>query len=336
MTSIEIVRRALHFQNPPRLPVSFSALGVSDFGNAGFVFPKEKQMHPAVDQWGCRWERTDMKNMGQVKGHPITDFRRIDAYPMPDYTQDWWWTETAAALPPHEEKGRYVRGGIFMVLFERMHTLCGFENVLMGLLTERPAMERLADRIVDTHVELVRQYSRRFGRRVSGISMTDDWGTQNAAFISFDLWMDFFAPRYKRLFDAMHGAGYDVFLHSCGKVNELIEGFIRVGVDAVDLQQPRALGIEEVGRRYRGRICFHSLADIQATLPTGRADLIAADADALAEHWMNPRGGFIFADYGDGEAIGAPLPAKLRMYQEFSRVSERIYGQPLPPLPPPG
>jgi hypothetical protein len=47
---------------------------------------------------------------------------------------------------------------------------------------------------------------------------------------------------------------------------------------------------------------------------------------------MLPQGGFVFSDYGDGEAIGAPLAAKTAMYHSFSRVSEDLYGRPLPEL----
>jgi len=166
---------------------------------------------------------------------------------------------------------------------------------------------------------------------VHGFTMTDDWGTQQAAFVSAELWMDFFYPRYKRLFDAMHGAGYDVWVHSCGKVNEIVEGYIRAGVDVVNLQQPRALGIPDVGARYRGRITFESLADIQATLPTGNLARVDADVRDLMEHWASPAGGFVFSDYGDSAAIGVQNPqTKLHMYRRFSEWSERLYGNPLP------
>jgi hypothetical protein len=218
-----------------------------------------------------------------------------------------------------------------MVLFERMHTLYGFENVLCDLVLNRPTMERLADHIVDAHLRLVENVRGRFGHAVHGFTMTEDWGTQQAAFVRFDLWMDFFYPRYKRLFDAMHAAGYDVWVHSCGKINEIVEGFVQAGVNVMNLQQPRALGIREMGERYQGRIAFESLADIQHTLPTGDLERVAADARDLMECWASPKGGFIFSDYGDDEAIGVHDPGvKLYMYQQFSEWSERLYGDPLP------
>ena len=62
---------------------------------------------------------------------------------------------------------------------------------------------------------------------------------------------------------------YEYLCSGCGKVNEIVECYIQAGAHVVNLQQPRALGIEEMGRLYRGRIAFESLCDIQATLPTG-------------------------------------------------------------------
>lgn len=335
MTPREVVHRAIHFRTPPRLPVKMAGLGVSD--TVGLPFQRPASFRPrceGADEWGCVWGHTAVQNMGQVKGHPLEDLRPLDRYPMPDYRDDSRYVDCVAALDRADAEGTYVMAGIFMVLFERMHSLHGFENTLADLYDDRPALEALADRIVDVHVTFVREVARRFPNRVQGWGMTDDWGTQQAAFIRFELWMDFFFPRYKRIFDAMHEAGCDVWVHSCGKVNEIVEGYIRAGVNVVNLQQPRALGIEEMGRRYGGRIAFESLSDIQASLPTDDPGRIEADAEALMRHWARPDGGFVFSDYGDGEAIGVrDSRTKPCMYAAFSKWSECLYGQPLPPLP---
>jgi len=332
MTSRDIVKRAIRLDRPPRLPVMMDCYGVTDVGGIGINAPAGWTPEAGgVDQWGCVWEKTELPNMGQVKQHPLEDIRELDRHQLPDYTDDSRYEEIAARLDQLDAEGKYITCGIFMVLFERMHTLHGFENTLADLYLDRPAMEALADRIVDVHTTLVQEVARRFPGRLTAWSMTDDWGTQQAAFVSFDLWMDFFFPRYKQLFDAMHAAGCDVWVHSCGKVNEIIEGFIRAGVDVVNLQQPRALGIAEIGQRYRGRITFQSLADIQATLPTGDRARVQEDADLLMTHWASPEGGFILSDYGGDESIGVRDPAtKPHMYKVFSEWSEKLYGEPLP------
>ena len=333
MTSKEILKGAIHRENPPRLPVLMGSLGVSD--RVGVPVKAPSSFTPEVegtDEWGCVWGHTDVPNMGQVVENPLEDISGLDGHPVPDYTDDSRYVDVEAALEAAEEGGRYVSCGIFMVVFERMHTLHGFENTLVDLYTDRPAMEALADRITDVHVTFVREVSRRFPGRIDGWNMSDDWGTQEGAFVPYDFWMDFFAPRYKRVFDAMHEAGCDVWVHSCGKVNEIVQGYIDTGVDVVNLQQPRALGIEEVGKQYRGKITFESLADIQATLPTGDRGRIEADAEALMTQWAGPEGGFIFSDYGDDAAIGVTDEGvKAYMYDTFSRWSEKVYGMPLPP-----
>ena len=118
-----------------------------------------------------------------------------------------------------------------------------------------------------------------------------------------------------------------------GKVNDIIEGYIEAGVDVVNLQQPRALGIPDIGERYQGRISFESLADIQHTLPTGDETQVERDAEALMEYWADEQGGFVFSDYGDNRAIGVTNPdIKRFMYECFSRHSEELYGEPLPEL----
>jgi uroporphyrinogen-III decarboxylase len=333
MTSKDIVQRAIRRQRPERLPVLMDSLGVSDAVRV--PMRKPEKFTPAVegqDEWGCVWGHTDVPNMGQVVKHPLEDMTRLGNMSAPDYADDSRYVDVEEALLKAKADGKYVICGIFMVLFERMHALHGFENTLVDLFTDRSAMEALADRVAEVHIGFVEEVAKRFPGRIDGWGMSDDWGTQQNSFVSYDFWMDFFYPRYKCIFDAMHRAGCDVWVHSCGRINDIIEGYIQAGVDVVNLQQPRALGIEEIGGRYAGRIAFESLADIQATLPTGNRSAIEADAQALMNHWASVEGGFVFSDYGDGRAIGiADESVKPLMYDAFSRWSERIYGAPLPP-----
>ena len=80
MESREIVRRAIEFDHPPRLPffqnqapaVPDDACEIRemDRAQAGYFFD-----HPTWDDWGCRWEHAkDRPNMGQVVVHPLADW----------------------------------------------------------------------------------------------------------------------------------------------------------------------------------------------------------------------------------------------------------------------
>ncbi len=317
MSSYEIVRRAIEFEGPDRLPVRFDWLGITDvrsvpWNQAGTGNIAEKR---TIDEWGCGWERTDVQNMGQVKGHPLADWASVKSFVFPDADNPAFYKGMEQFFEVDEEIYRCT--GIFMLLFERMHALRGFENTLLDLCAEPERIGWLADRIVDFNLGIIRNIHQRFGNQIHGFSFTDDWGTERDLFISPELWAAFFKPRYKRIFDACHACGWHVWMHSCGKVNDIIEHLIEIGLDVINLQQPRALGIEEIGKRYRGRICFESLCDIQHTLPFKGEAEIRDEARLLLEHWATPEGGFILSDYGDAAAIGVPFESKEVMLNAF-------------------
>ena len=152
---------------------------------------------------------------------------------------------------------------------------------------------------------------------VDGISFTDDWGTELNSMISPALFDEFFVPRYKKIFDACHDNGWLVMLHSCGKVDPLLDSLIGIGLDAANLQQPRVFDLVEFGKKFAGRICFYSLCDIQHTLPFKGRKEIEEEAELLLKYWATPQGGFILSEYGDGEAIGVDPQKKAWMLEAF-------------------
>ena len=316
LTSHQRVYRSVHFQTPDRLPIFMPAFGFEDFTWVTPHIPSEFiTTGLGADEWGCVWEKTAVKNMGQIRVHPLADWSALDHYRFPD-------PACAEAFAGFGEKldrqaGKYILFERFMLLFERMHSLRGFAATLEDLYAEPDRSAELADRIVEFNLRFLRHTATVAGNRIHAFYFTDDWGTQLAPFISRGLWQKFFKPRYARIFAEAHALGWDVWMHSCGKITDIIEDLIEIGVNVLNLQQPRALGIEEIGRRYAGRVAFSSLCDIQATLPTGSRDRIREDARLLLAHWATPRGGFVVQDYHDAAAIGTSDEAKRIMFDAF-------------------
>jgi len=214
-----------------------------------------------------------------------------------------------------------------------MHALRSFARTLEDLYLEPGLSAELADRLVEFDIRVIRNAASAVGaNRIYALNFTDDWGTQTGSFVSPDFWREFFQPRYRRIFEECHRLGWDVCMHSCGKVNELIEPLVEAGLDVINLQQPRALGIEEIGRRYRGRICFETCCDIQATLPSKGIAEIREEARNLLEHWATLEGGFILADYGPDEAIGVPTGKKQAMLDAFLEFDPWAGRNPVRPL----
>ena len=316
----EVVKAAIEFTKPERLPVMFNILGVSDVQYLVWnqIGPGDPSKKLTYDEWNCGWKRTDQTNMGQIKIHPLSEWGNLDSFSWPDPDSPKFYEGMEERL--HKiDKGYYMLTTISQLLFERMYFLRGFENTLMDLYLEQEKIEMLADRIVEFDIRIIENISARFPGAIDGISFTDDWGTELALFIDPKLWREFFKPRYKRIFDAAHKAGWHVWLHSCGKVNDILGDIYEIGCNVADLQQPRALGIEEVGKKYAGKLCFQSLCDIQHTLPFKGAEEIEAEAKLLIDYWGTDMGGFVLADYGDGEAIGVPIEKKQIMFDAFMK-----------------
>jgi hypothetical protein len=311
------MQRAVEFETPDRLPLHLPALGYDDVHSVGWnqVGTGDHQFRETLDEWGCTWVRSEIDNMGQVKGHPLSDWSDWDNFTWPDPDNPDFYKGMEGRFVGSEDK--YVTTGIFMLLFERMHALHGFEATLTDLYLERERIEALADRIVEFDLQIIRNIGERFGGRIHALNFSDDWGTQQNVFVRPELWDEFFKPRYKRIFDAAHDLGWHVWMHSCGKVNGIIESLIDIGLDIIELQQPRALGIQEIGDRFRGRICFASLCDIQHTLPFEDDEAIEEEAEQLLAEWATPEGGFILIDYGAGHAIGVDHDKKQTMLEAF-------------------
>lgn len=317
MNSREIVTRAIEFRTPERLPVIFPRFGICDTLGVGWnqtgTGPRE-QKH-TLDEWGCEWARSEIDNMGQVKGHPLESWENLDHFRWPDASDPAFYTGMEQRFACSE--GKYVTTGIFMLLFERMHALRGFQNVLEDLYMERERVEMLADRITAFNLEIIANIAARFPGQIQGFTCTDDWGTQQDTFISPRLWLEFFQPRYRKIVAACHAAGWHVWMHSCGKINRLIPGLIDAGIDVLNLEQPRALGIEEVGRQFGGKICFSSGCDIQSTLPFKDQGEIRAEARLLLDSWARPEGGFILADDENDHDLGTPPEKKRYALEAF-------------------
>jgi hypothetical protein len=317
MSSYEVVRRAIEFQAPDRLPVNMPLLGLNDFQSVNWnqIGTGDRSKRETLDEWGCTWARSEVENMGQVRGHPLLQWQALDHFQWPDPDAPHFYEGMEARFAG--SAGKFVTTGIFMLLFERMHSLRGFENTLVDLRLERERIETLADRIVEYDLRIMENIAGRFPGQIHGFNFSDDWGTEQATFVHPRLWDDFFKPRYQRIFDFAHAQGWKVWMHSCGKINAILESLIAIGCDIIEPQQPRALGIEAIGRQFRGRICFASLCDIQHTLPFKSDAEVREEAELLLQEWSTPQGGFILIDYGDGAAIGVGKGRKQVMLDAF-------------------
>jgi hypothetical protein len=329
MTSREIVERAITFDNPPRLPMKFDVVGVNDCYDVWTHDPTGWSWEfagEATDEWGCLWRRSDVQNTGQVVGHPIQDWAMITDYPWPDPDAPERTRDFAQQLAGAQD--RFVMFCFGNGIFERLHMLRGMSQTMVDFYRHPKETHELIERILDHHLRVLRNCLKIAENHrleagatrvpIHAAAMADDWGLQDRAFVNLKLFREFFKPRYKKWFDEIKAAGLHPWMHSCGRINDILEELIDCGLAVINSQQPNVVGIDEISQRYRGRICFESIVDTQTTLPRGTYAEIRAQAHALLEKWGTPQGGFIASDYNDAEAIGVTLDRRRVMFEAFA------------------
>jgi uroporphyrinogen-III decarboxylase len=325
MDSREIVRRAIEMRHPPRLPfwqheVDWAPDDVCDVwemdrAEAGWFFD-----NAAPDDWQCQWARTEVKNMGQVVGHPLADWSALESYRPPDPRNPFYFERIEPLLD--EAGDRYVAVTSHFNLIERLHMLRGFAAMMEDFYLQPERVERVLDMILEFKLEMFDELDRRFGDSVDGLFLTDDWGTQQGTFVSTETFEQFFAARYAALFRAIHDHGWHVILHSCGRINAFVPRLVELGVDVLNMQQPQAYDLVEFGEQFRGKVCFLTTVDIQATLPRGVEEDVRQEAQQLVRHWSTPEGGLIVFNYGDPEALAVEPRMTEVMFDEFVKLAD--------------
>jgi len=246
-----------------------------------------------TDNWGCVWGVEIDGLEGIVYGHPLDDWSKLDTWRAPDpLTQadrapmDWEThrRNTAAA----KEQGSLTAGGMgHGFLFMRLYYLRGFENLMVDIGTDEPKLQELIGLITDHTEVVVRQW---LGMGVDVMEFAEDLGLQDRSALSPAQFAKWVTPAYQRVMQPCRGAGALVALHSDGHVMELMDEFIRCGVDIIN-PQDLVNGIDNLAREVKGRMCIRLDIDRQSIVPFGTRqeihDLIEEEVRKLG----SPQGG---------------------------------------------
>ena len=297
MTSKELVKDAIHFKKPDRLPFTGS-MGETDFsGDTVAIFPdcgkKWWLGGGGLDEWGSRWEvDPDHNDMGQVKNIVLENIDDFMSVAIPDALAPSRYSGWTEILDRAEREGKYVVCCNGPFLFERAHFLHGFENTLMDIMAMPDLMRAFLKRISRYHLDTVAYINANFAGRVHGYRGTDDWGTQQSALISPESFKDVFQPEYGEIFKSIHASGMDAWMHSCGQIYEIIPLLIEAGLDVINLMQPNVFPIEKLSA-YKGKICFEMCADAQNSLIEGNKDVLSEEIGKILDACCSHDGGFI-------------------------------------------
>jgi uroporphyrinogen decarboxylase len=206
--------------------------------------PREKlpplyKLGSNMDDWGTMWYVTEEGRCGIPVGYPInSDLSNYDDFKWPQIF--------SAGMPEYrlysghmtgKSDDYYSRGG-WIVYFEQMQQLVGFENLLVALTLETPEVYRLRDDLLKFNLAWLDNW---LALDYQGIHFADDWGSQTNLIIPPDLWRSIFKPVYKEMFSKVKKKGLHVWYHSDGNILEIMPDLIELGVDVLNCQAVKEL-----------------------------------------------------------------------------------------------
>ena len=197
-----------------------------------------------------------MARSGRGWGHadvcPLADLSALEGYQFPELITGEQMSLVQLMTAAGTAAGKYIVGGDPIGTYERLRSLMGFENLMVAMYAHRERFERLLDTLTDLTVDVVHTYAGIGG--VHGFMTWDDWGLQTNLQIRPAYWREMFKPRYARVIQACHRAKLHYILHSCGCIWEIIPDLIEIGVDVLQLDQPRLMGSERLAAAFGGKV----------------------------------------------------------------------------------
>ncbi len=267
------------------------------------------------DNWGVGW-RGSGRHWGHAEVSPLSDLSALAGYRFPQVLSPETWGLMKPVVETASKAGKYVVAADPINLYERLRSLMGFENLMLAAYTDRARFENLLDRVTNMTIDVVQRYAE-IGD-VHAFMSWDDWGLQTGLQIRPAQFREVFKPRYARIVDACHQRGMHYILHSCGFIWDIIPDFIDIGMDVLQIDQPRLMGVQRLADAFGRKICFWNCVDIQwSSQPEVTADEARKEAVEMARTMGRFGGGFIARQYPQPYDIEMPSEKHHAIYDGF-------------------
>ncbi len=325
MTQRENILRVINFEHPEYIPVNFvvsESVYTHDDPNAieelleshpiiagkhrmqWDLVPKDKskvdQEHIYYDDFGVEWKGDIDGIRGVIQKHPLEDFSKIKDYKFPEIPK-FNLEADRENIKKIKEAGYFTTGGLdHGHTFLRLTDLCGYENVLCGMVDEDKDLIDLMNRLEEYNYAYI-DHITKVGYDM--ISYPEDLGMQVGPMISPALFRKYIKPTYKRLMKPARDAGAIIHMHSDGDIRTLADDLIDGGVDILNIQD-LVNGIDWIHDKFFGKYALDLDIDRQNITvfgePSDVENLIREEVTKLS----SPAGGLMMVY---GWYAGTPL-----------------------------
>lgn len=237
----------------------------------------------------------------EAKG-PITTWEEFERYPWPRVTDE--------AFADFERVGRYLPQGMKLVAtipggpFENVTFLMGFESFSYALVEQPDLVQAVIDRVDEVLVKCVEVTA---GLEWVGAQwINDDMGFKGGTLASPATLRRYVFPTQRRLGEIAHRHGKPVFLHSCGRLDAIMDELIDdIRIDAKHSFEDVIEPVWEAKRKWGRRVGLLGGVDMDV-LCRGSEEQVRAYTRRCIEECL-PGGGWAL---GSGNTIANYMPPR--------------------------
>ena len=157
-------------------------------------------------------------------------------------------------------------------VYEHVSRLMGYQGLCFALYDNRGLVKAVTDRIGD----LILRYNQHLVQLPDfpAVFQGDDFGFNTGTLLAPNDIREFFLPWHRRYSQIIHDAGKLYFLHSCGKVDDIMKDLVDdVKIDGKHSFQDDVVPIWEFQKQWGDRIAVLGGIDVHKLATLGEDDL---------------------------------------------------------------
>ncbi|MBC8390477.1 MAG: hypothetical protein H8E13_20825 [Actinobacteria bacterium] len=177
-------------------------------------------------------------------------------------------------------------GCILMTPYE---FIVGMNDFMMMVYEDRELVEDILEVSTKHYVKMTKAL---IEAGVDFIWPADDIAFKTGLFIPPKIMKEMWVPRMARVFEPAVNAGVPVMFHSDGKIDDIVEDLIDMGLSCLNPMDPYSVDYRDYKARFGDRLCLSGNVDIEFPLSKGTPDDIEAD---VKEHMevLKPGYGYV-------------------------------------------
>ena len=248
-----------------------------------------------IDEWGVGSVPTPYE-IPFHKYHPLehlTTTEEIDRFPWPDFGEEYRYAEVVKQTKEYQDRGYAVCGELYQTIFETAWLMRSMQQFMLDLALNEDMAHAICENITQIRIKQARLYAK---AGVDIIRLGDDIVSQQGLMVSHETYDTFFKQRIKRIIRAAKEENPEViiFMHSCGKVEGVIDDFIDAGVEVLNPLQPECNDLKMIRSKYKDKLSFWGAIGVQSVMPFGTPDEVAAKVKET-NNTLGSEGGFLIA-----------------------------------------